>query len=383
MEYWTDKARIARQISLGLAYLHSKGIIHGDIKSLNVLLTKYKDCKICDFGSAHKTGEQGRGGTTAWMAPELFLSPPQYSHKSDVYALGMVMWEMASNGVRPYKEHTSDGIECCIINGRTEEIPENTPEEFASAIKKCWSYVANDRPDADQVLAGVEDVDVTHEKVEDEYDEEIKNDSGLRYLAMAARQGDPKACAKLGEFYHNGYGVPQNSAKALAFFQKGAELGNRKCQSNLGSIYYRGMGVPKDAAKGVEWYKKAADQGAVVAMSALGVAFYTGNGVSQDYLAATEWCLKAAEQNYFPAMQFMAACYGKGLGVSKDMSESRKWFIKAAEAGGPDSKRSLAKLYDEGQYPGGATEALKWRQKAIDQGEFSMKEYMKQHEFYD
>ncbi|KAF9944952.1 hypothetical protein BGZ72_001808, partial [Mortierella alpina] len=73
---WEVKTQIAKDISLGLAYLHSQGIIHCDIKSFNILLTEHKEARICDFGLAMRVGESGGGGTLQWMAPELFHDPP-------------------------------------------------------------------------------------------------------------------------------------------------------------------------------------------------------------------------------------------------------------------------------------------------------------------
>ncbi|KAF9944664.1 p21 protein (Cdc42 Rac)-activated kinase, partial [Mortierella alpina] len=82
---WEIKTQIAKEISLGLAYLHSLGIIHCDIKSPNILLTEHKEVRICDFGLAMRVGESGGGGgTLQWMAPELLQDPPLYSSKSDV-----------------------------------------------------------------------------------------------------------------------------------------------------------------------------------------------------------------------------------------------------------------------------------------------------------
>ncbi|KAF9276929.1 Dual specificity testis-specific protein kinase 2 [Mortierella alpina] len=56
LKSWEVKTRIAKEISLGLAYLHSQGIIHCVIKSANILLTKHKDARICDFGLTIRVG---------------------------------------------------------------------------------------------------------------------------------------------------------------------------------------------------------------------------------------------------------------------------------------------------------------------------------------
>ncbi|KAI8597179.1 kinase-like domain-containing protein, partial [Dissophora ornata] len=152
---WETKTQIAKQVSLGLAYLHRQNIIHCDIKSAKIVLTKHGDAKICDFGRARMVGDGGDGGgngTPPWMAPELFLNPPQYSCKSDVYALGMVMWEMAAGCTEPYRDHTLDNMIYCITNGVTEKVPNDTPKEYAACIHDCWNREIEKRPTAVDIL---------------------------------------------------------------------------------------------------------------------------------------------------------------------------------------------------------------------------------------
>ncbi|CAO3568988.1 unnamed protein product [Mortierella alpina] len=139
LKSWEVKTHVAKDISLGLAYLHSQGIVHCDIKSSNILLTEHKEARICDFGLAMRVGESGGGGTLQWMAPELLQNPPHYTDKSDVYALGMVMWEMASECTQPYRGHTPDGMAYCILTGILEEYPEDTPKAYATCIQNCWA----------------------------------------------------------------------------------------------------------------------------------------------------------------------------------------------------------------------------------------------------
>ncbi len=95
---------IARQLAAGVAEAHRNGVIHGDIKSNNVILSKTIDgglrAVITDFGLARRQGAQSRGiwGTPGYMAPELWLGD-QPSVASDIYALGVVFFEMATGAV--------------------------------------------------------------------------------------------------------------------------------------------------------------------------------------------------------------------------------------------------------------------------------------------
>jgi tetratricopeptide (TPR) repeat protein len=95
---------IARDLCAGLAEAHRHQIIHGDLKSANVILTKNPDgtprAVITDFGLARAARTSGiRGGSPGYMAPELYAGQPT-TVASDIYALGVILYELAS-GLRP------------------------------------------------------------------------------------------------------------------------------------------------------------------------------------------------------------------------------------------------------------------------------------------
>jgi tetratricopeptide (TPR) repeat protein len=108
---------VARQLAAGLAEAHRNRVIHGDLKSNNIILTTTADgavrAVITDFGLARgpkallASGPSGtRGGTPDYMAPELWKGE-QASTASDVYALGVILYELAS-GHKPYGRAASD-----------------------------------------------------------------------------------------------------------------------------------------------------------------------------------------------------------------------------------------------------------------------------------
>jgi serine/threonine-protein kinase len=89
-----DKAvEIARQLCAGLAAAHDAGVLHRDLKPSNVMLDGRGKARITDFGLAAIRGDEGAGGTPAYMAPEQLRGRPA-TVQSDLYALGLVLYEM-------------------------------------------------------------------------------------------------------------------------------------------------------------------------------------------------------------------------------------------------------------------------------------------------
>ena len=100
-----DKAlETARKLCAGLAAAHDRGVIHRDLKPQNIMMNKRGEVVIMDFGLAaiadHLTGPEARNGTPAYMSPEQ-LRGETVTAKSDIYALGLVLYELFT-GKRPF-----------------------------------------------------------------------------------------------------------------------------------------------------------------------------------------------------------------------------------------------------------------------------------------
>ena len=101
--------QIARQLCAGVAAAHERGVIHRDLKPVNVMVDGEGDVRITDFGiaTAKSDGAAEFVGTPQYMAPEQF-SGGAASIKSDIYALGLILFEVFT-GRRAQESNTLDG----------------------------------------------------------------------------------------------------------------------------------------------------------------------------------------------------------------------------------------------------------------------------------
>lgn len=144
-----DKAlELARQISAGLAAAHDRGIIHRDLKPANIMLDTDGRVRLMDFGLASVGGaEDIRAGTPAYMAPEQ-LNGTGVSIKSDIYALGLVLYELFT-GKRAYTAKTlQDLVDQHRMGTITPpgEIVKDLDPAIGAALMRCLERDAERRP---------------------------------------------------------------------------------------------------------------------------------------------------------------------------------------------------------------------------------------------
>ncbi|KAF9280296.1 hypothetical protein BGZ68_007331 [Mortierella alpina] len=400
LKSWEVKTQIAKDISLGLAYLHSVGIIHCDIKSPNILLTEHKEAKICDFGLAMKVGESdGKGGTLQWMAPELLQTPPLYTGKSDMYALGMVMWEMASGSTQPYREHTPDGIMNCIIHGILEECPDSTPKAYADCVQMCWMLDADKRPCARDVLPDV--VQLSSELGAPEQQKSIANKSNMDHYVKALRKHGPdglmimvkignilrdtktmdwfdtsavgrgpaKAMLKIGTMYYSGgSGVQVNYGDALEWYLAASEAGVAVAMLKISQMYACGHGVEKDDKEAISWFCKGEE--AVKEQGRLNNRIvHHDSGVSEHHTRTMEWFSKdiGGERAYINCQ--IGKEYYQGGDLEQDHDKAMDWFLKASDTGDTDAMSYIGVMYEHGEgVEQDYGKAMEWFLKASEAG---------------
>uniref|UniRef100_A0A804PT82 Protein kinase domain-containing protein n=3 Tax=Zea mays TaxID=4577 RepID=A0A804PT82_MAIZE len=146
---------IAMDAAFGLEYLHSKNIVHFDLKCDN-LLVNLKDqsrpiCKVGDFGLSkikrNTLVSGGVRGTLPWMAPELLNgSSNKVSEKVDVFSFGIVMWEILT-GEEPYANMHYGAIIGGIVNNTLRpHVPASCDPEWRRLMEQCWAPDPAQRP---------------------------------------------------------------------------------------------------------------------------------------------------------------------------------------------------------------------------------------------
>mmetsp|Transcript_28107 Transcript_28107/g.43873 ORF Transcript_28107/g.43873 Transcript_28107/m.43873 type:complete len:163 (-) Transcript_28107:409-897(-) len=141
--------------SSALEFLHHRRVVHGDIKTDNVLVTRDGRSKLADFGVARRTqttlggtaSAQPSQGTFAYMAPELFNNGPT-TERSDVYSLGMVLHELLS-GENPFRANSP--MVLTVTTGTRPAIPDSCGEQMKRLVQDMWSHEPASRPSSSQV----------------------------------------------------------------------------------------------------------------------------------------------------------------------------------------------------------------------------------------
>uniref|UniRef100_A0A671R740 non-specific serine/threonine protein kinase n=1 Tax=Sinocyclocheilus anshuiensis TaxID=1608454 RepID=A0A671R740_9TELE len=160
---------IARQTAQGMDYLHAKSIIHRDLKSNNIFLHEDLTVKIGDFGLATvKSRWSGShqfeqlSGSILWMAPEVIRLQDKnpYSFQSDVYAFGIVLYELMS-GALPYSNiNNRDQIIFMVGRGYLSpdlsKVRSNCPKAMKRLMADCLKKKREERPLFPQTLASIE-----------------------------------------------------------------------------------------------------------------------------------------------------------------------------------------------------------------------------------
>ncbi|KAJ3735589.1 hypothetical protein DFJ43DRAFT_991000 [Lentinula guzmanii] len=149
------------EIAQGMEYLHSQGVLHGDLKASNILVDDDIHCAISDFGQSEMRSEAYRlsgtappHGTVRWQAPEILAGFNQLTVEMDVYAFAVCCTEVLSLGRMPWPLYDDMQVQ---TNQRPDVPPTYfTTPELITLIQTCWAANPLSRPPFSKIAAELE-----------------------------------------------------------------------------------------------------------------------------------------------------------------------------------------------------------------------------------
>jgi hypothetical protein len=345
---WEPRGRkYALDIASGLAYLHGQKVVHRDLKSLNVFVGGDDVAVLADFGyskfvesTSVQVATAGQVGTVHWMAPEM-IEHGTYTAASDVYALGIIVWELCACRL-PYETFESrHQLENAVLRGERPVVDAKWPKEARDLMTSCWSGDAGKRPGAlrlMQILAAQSGTAVLSLamklRAQGDY---VK--AHLR-LAEAADSGNVAALFELGEAYlEESWGVSEDAVRAADLIRAAAESGYGPAMARLGYMYRQGLGVPVDQKNASRWGSKALS---TKDPFACGLCWYWGLGVKRDGVQAVRLLTQAADAGNLRAQNILGECFYDSEDVPLDWSAAVDRFSQAAEKGDARALFNLA-----------------------------------------
>ncbi|POG65682.1 kinase-like domain-containing protein [Rhizophagus irregularis DAOM 181602=DAOM 197198] len=162
---WEVKLNLAYQLASAVSCLHDEDIIHRDLHSNNVLVNQ-NTIKLADFGlskriEASTKKKKDLFGIVPYMDPKKF-SNRSYSlnKKSDVYSVGVLLWEI-SNGKPPFYVE-GESYDCSlafqIVQGHRETTVPDTPIEYVKLYTECWDDNPDNRPSIQEVVERLDEL---------------------------------------------------------------------------------------------------------------------------------------------------------------------------------------------------------------------------------
>ncbi|GBC17272.2 kinase-like domain-containing protein [Rhizophagus irregularis DAOM 181602=DAOM 197198] len=410
---WCDKYRLALQLASAVECIHNEGIIHCDLHAHNVLIHQ-NNIKLADFGLSRKTSEasiylKDVYGVLPYVDPKC-LNDQSYAitTKSDIYSIGVLLWQLSS-GRRPFYDEDTQYDVCLAINiknGKRENIIEDTPPEYSNLYKACWLNDPDKRPAIQQVVLSLKSI-ISKEhnecisaiickkelpkeinsnpiSIDNEFDDLVISDFILKYdLDTLENKILPYIIKQVRKLFNEifdsidsiidklisllieiqdkeGY----NFLETNQFINHYITLSNQtnnifnwliKNQSNnpqyiffLGFLYYNGIIVDKDNDEAFKLFSKASEDNYNIAQVYLSKCYQTGVGTEINSDLAINCLNNSIKNNSICGQLYLGNLYEDGKGTNVDLNKAFYWYERAANHGNLSALYHLGECYEFG-----------------------------------
>jgi len=180
---WKRIVNLAIETCRAIAYLHSRGVVHRDLKSQNLLVDNNWRVKICDFGFARAANPKEYMtlcGTDEWMAPEIMLGE-KYDERADIYSFGMILTEFIRREDPPPR--VAGAAYGYDDKAFLASVPPDCPQELLKCVADCTTFYPESRPDIKDILQRLTKLE---ESLEDD------NENEMTYMTLEVSQDSGK-----------------------------------------------------------------------------------------------------------------------------------------------------------------------------------------------
>jgi serine/threonine protein kinase len=220
---------VGQQVTRGMAFLAGRSLVHRDLASRNVLVDSRRSCRVSDFDMARKG--KSRAGLSdesvyvvyspadpastcvpvRWTAPEVVESMPyRFTTASDVWAYGMLMIEVYTDGATPLAHIPFESVFDWVGAGNQPQQPANCPPVVYATLQQCWSLDSSQRPSFAKLVASFVTLGSNHGWVHGVGEPLLyevaatSNNRGSKTLTNAAAAPSPDSESAM----HDGYEYP-------------------------------------------------------------------------------------------------------------------------------------------------------------------------------
>ncbi|KAI9206802.1 uncharacterized protein BJ171DRAFT_579169 [Polychytrium aggregatum] len=426
-----QKYRLIYEVSSGMAYLHSRSIVHGDLKGSNVLINEAGRALIADFGMARtrsislsfstaKAAPDNSRGTMAYMAPELFTT--RSSFKSDVYAFAMTAYEVFTDGTVPFEDEGIhvDIFPACLAQGRRPERHQGVPDDAWDWMQLWWKQAPDERPDFTTIMMTL----TVYKMVVPELPGRLgigspgigaraskanpgkTTDAGTSYNMERARNlvkdkpafhpdwiqatalfhqsivsGNTEALNDLAWANFLGVGVQQNMSTALTCWSdasRGNELAKpvpyyaSEATFMLGWLHYLGLGIPRNMRQGSALFQCSAASGFQLAKEALSPNGRSSIcGIFTDNPDAQQFFRHCSlrPEGHWLCTYLRAICHFYGFGTDPNQPKGYQMMRELANAGVDIAQCFVGECLRDGYgTTTNSSDAFRWFMKSANQG---------------